>query len=318
MRASPPQEAAVPAALNLLLAAVLVAANFFLLLGMPALLAGTNRLLVLPGFVLLVLATVPHWATLHEAIHGRLLPRPKANEALGRLLAILLGAPYAVLRFGHLSHHALNARAAERPEFFDPTRRSWLVAALVYYPRLLFGLYAVEVLSGPLSLLPRRALRPIVRRLFYEGDPGAAGMADRAERQLLASRRLRQIRLDALTIVALVLVGLWLYGPAWPWLAGAFLGRAFLVSFMDNAPHYEGPLADPDQGYDMRLPAPLGTLVLCSNLHGTHHRHPSLPWTALKAQLERDGAPLNGSYLVRPWRQLRGPIPLAGTDPERA
>ncbi len=317
MQASLSREAAVPAALNLVLAVMLIAANLTLLLVMPALLESTSPLLLLPAYLLLILATVPHWATLHEAIHGRLLPWPRANEALGRLLAILFGAPYAVLRFGHLSHHALNARATERPEFFDPTRRSWLGAALVYYPRLLFGLYTVEAVSGPLSLLPRRLLRPIVRRLFYEGDPEAAGMADRAERQLLATGRLRRIRLDALATLALVLLSLWLYGPWWPWLAGAFLGRAFLVSFMDNAPHYEGPLADPDQGYDLRIPQPLGALILSSNLHGTHHRHPALPWTALQAQLERDGAATSGSYFVRPWRQLRGPIPLPATTLER-
>jgi fatty acid desaturase len=79
---------------------------------------------------------------------------------------------------------------------------------------------------------------------------------------------------------------------------------------MDNAPHYGGELADPDQGFDMRLPGRLGALVLNTNLHGTHHRHPNLPWTALPRAFRKDGGTYAGSYLVVPWRQLRGPVPL--------
>ena len=79
---------------------------------------------------------------------------------------------------------------------------------------------------------------------------------------------------------------------------------------MDNAPHYQGALADPGQGYDLRAPGPLATLVLNTNLHGTHHRHPNLPWDALPEAFRRDGERYAGSYLLRPWRQLRGLVPL--------
>jgi fatty acid desaturase len=149
-----------------------------------------------------------------------------------------------------------------------------------------------------------------VRRVFYEGSPEARDMAERAERRLLEPGVLRATRLDALLVLALLALAFELYGAAWPVLLLALLGRAFLVSLMDNAPHYGGPLADPGQGYDMRAPSLLSRLVLHTNLHGTHHRHPALPWTALPAAHAAEGGRFDGHYLLRPWRQLLGPIPV--------
>jgi fatty acid desaturase len=302
-------EAAIPARTNLLAAAAIGAGDLAFLFGVPALLAaghGWAPWLALP----FALSTIPHWALIHEAVHGHLHPRRGVNHGAGRLLAVLFLAPFDALRFGHLSHHALNARATERPECYDPHARAWLGAAPVFYARLLGGVYLAEAASSLLSLLPRRALRPVVRKVFYDGELEAAHMADRAERALLAPRSLRRIRTDAVSAVALLALSAWTYGAAWPVLALALLGRAFLVSFMDNAPHYGGPLADPDQGYDMRVPAGLDRLVLHTNLHGTHHRYPNLPWTALPAAFRADGEGYAGSYLVLPWRQLKGPVPV--------
>lgn len=299
-----------PSALNAAAAAVIIAANLFLFLGVPALLAAGHRwsaLLLLPA----LLTTIAHWALIHEAVHGRLQAGRQINEAAGRLLAILFLAPFDTLRFGHLSHHALNARPAERAEIYDPRVRSRLRAGLTFYLRLFCGVYLAEVASGLLALLPRRLLRPLVRRVFYEGEPDAGGMAERAERVLLAPPVLRRIRLEALASAALVAASLTAYGGNWPLLALALAGRAFLVSFMDNAPHYDGTLAEPDQGFDMRLPRLLQPLVLNGNLHGAHHRQPNLPWAALPEAFATSGAAYAGSYLLLPWRQLKGPRPLA-------
>ena len=298
-----------PGQLNLGYAAVVAGLALAAFLGVPSALAAGHAWaawLLVP----FVLATVAHWALIHECVHGHFQARRGVNEAAGSVLAVLFLAPFAGLRFGHLAHHALNARPSERPEFYDPAVRSGLRAAVVFYARLLCGIYLLEVASGPLALLPRRVLRPIVRRVFYDGTPDAAHMADRAERVLLAPATLGRMRREALMILALLGTSFGLYGQHWPLLALALLGRAFLVSFLDNAPHYDGALADPDQGYDLRLPRPWGWLVLNTNLHGTHHRHPNLPWTALPAAFAGDGAAFAGSYLLTPWRQLRGPMPL--------
>ncbi len=306
----------IQARLNLALATLTTLAHVVLLAALP--------MLVLRDFawawvlVPLTLVTIPHWALIHEAVHGHLLRERRANDRLGRVLAILFGAPFDVLRVGHLSHHALNARAVERPELYDPTVRSRLLAALGYFPRLLGGLYLVELASSLLAWLPRRWLRPIVRRLFYEGDAEAGAMPDRAERHLLSPRSLARIRSDGAAVVVLFALAFLLWGEAWPLLLGALLGRAFLVSFLDNAPHYLGELGDPRQGHDMVLPPRLAALVLHANLHGTHHRHPDLPWTELPRRFARDQARPVGSWFVVPWRQLRGPVPMTALRRERA
>ena len=296
----------IPSRVNMMFVAAIATANGALFVGLP--LASLSGPLLWSALVPLVLATVPHWGLIHEAIHRHLHRDARTNEAAGRLLGILFLAPFDALRFGHLSHHALNANPSDRPELFDPELMSRPRAALVFYPRLLFGIYAAEMLSGLVSLLPRRWFRPIVRAVFYEGQPDAARMADRAERHLLDPVRLRRIRQDALASMGLVTIGVVAWGSAWPVLALALVGRGMVVSVLDNAPHYGGAMADPEQGYDMRLARPLAPLVLNANLHGTHHRHPTLPWTALPAAFAADGGRYAGSYFLLPWRQLRGPL----------
>lgn len=304
---------AVPTGLNLRYVIGVVLVNAVLLAGLPLLIAATGMVWLAALVIPLVLVSIPHWALIHEGIHGHLHHDRATNDRLSRLLAVLFMAPFDTLKFGHLSHHALNARPTERPEVFDFDAVPRWRALIGYYLRLAVGLYAAEAAAGPLSLLPRRVQRPIVRRVFYDGAADAPGMADRAERQLLEPRRLRQLRLEALTILALLALSLWLWARLWPVLVLALGGRAFLISFMDNAPHYDGPLADPDQGYDMAAPAPVRLAVLNSNYHGVHHRYPNLPWTALPAAFAADGRRFSGTYLTTPWRQWRGPLPLART-----
>lgn len=299
----------VPSDINLAFASIAGAVTLLILFAIPMAL-GSDHPAAAVLVLAYVLAAVLHWALVHEAVHGHFHGRRAVNEAAGRVLSILFLAPFDGLRFGHLSHHALNARPSERPEFYDPRDCSGLRAAAVYYLRLLCGVYLFEVASGPLSLLPRRLLRPLLRSVFYEDAPDAAHMADRAERVLLAPATLRRLRLDAVAILLLLTASFAAYGAAWPLLLAGLLGRAFVVSLMDNAPHYGGALADPDQGYDLRLPRALSPLVLNTNLHGTHHRHPNLPWTALPQAFRRDGGNYAGSYLLTPWRQLRGPMPF--------
>lgn len=306
----------IPTRLNLSLATLALVAHVVLLAVLPRLLLPRDPAwawLLVP----LCLAIIPHWALIHEAVHGHLLPDRRANDRLGRGLALLFGAPFDVLRVGHLSHHALNARAVERPELYDPAVRSRPVAALGYFLRLCGGLYLVEVASSALAWLPRSWLRPLVRRLFYEGDVEAGAVPARAERHLLDRRSLRRIRADGAAAVILLALGFWLWSTAWSVLLAALLGRAFIVSFLDNAPHYRGELGDPRQGHDMVLPAPLAVLVLHANLHGTHHRHPELPWTELSRRFALDRAPPAGSWFVVPWRQLRGPLPVTALRAEQ-
>lgn len=263
--------------------------------------------LALIGALLLALLSPPLWAAIHEAIHGHLVAGPGVNEQAGRLLAGLHGAPFDVLRYGHLSHHRTNGEPAARPDVIPPPPASPTLARLGFYGRLLGGLYLFELAALPLAALPRPVLLRVFRR--YGALSGDAEESERAARHLLEPARLRRIRTDALLIVAGWAIAVALAGRAWPWLVAGLAGRALLVSLLDNAPHHAGPLGDRRQGHDTAVPPALAPLLLHMNLHGTHHRHPNLPWRRLPDAFRADGGRLHGSLLGAVLQQLAGPLP---------
>src|SRR5205823_846022 len=128
-----------------------------------------------------------------------------------------------------------------RPDFFDPRRTSPLWARLAYYFSLLGGLYAAELFSPLLFLLPRRLLHGLSARLAAGGSVAGATVA-----AVAASRRVAEVRAGAAAALC--------YGRyAWLLLA-ALLLRALLISFLDLVYHYGSPPQGPQQGYDLRLP----------------------------------------------------------------
>lgn len=259
------------------------------------------------GALLVALVSPSLWAATHEAIHGHLLAGSRANEHAGRLLAVLHGAPFDVLRYGHLTHHRTNGELGARPDIVPPPPASPLAAWLGFYGRLLGGLYLFELMALPLAALPRQALlRVFERHGVLTGD---AEESRRAARHLLEPARLRRIRTDAALIVLLWGGALWLAAAAWPWLIAGLAGRALLVSLLDNAPHHAGSLGDRRQGHDTAVPAALAPLLLNLHLHGTHHRHPNLPWRRLPDAFRADGGRLHGPLLGAVLRQLAGPRP---------
>lgn len=259
------------------------------------------------GLLLVPLALTHHtlWSLVHEAIHGTLAtPRP-FNDGLGRLLAIVHGAPFAVLRLGHLLHHRHNRSALDAAECYDPALRSAAVAAAGYYARLLGGLYVAEVAAGVLLLLPRPVAGAAARRLAV-ADPMVAVMAPR----LLEGRTLRSVRVDMCASLLL-----WAGAAAWwgdqAWMLAGFVGlRALAISLTDNLHHYGTPLGERRYATDLAVPRWLGAVLLEFQLHGVHHRNPALPWHRLRARFDAEGARVQGPWLPALLRQLRGPRPV--------
>lgn len=297
----------IPRRANLALSGLIAAADLLALFALPLWLPGQPWLAL--ALLPFVLVTPIHWALIHEATHGLLHPDRRRNSALGRALSVLFGAPFAVLRFGHLLHHGLNGRMSERPDVYDPARTSRWLAALAFYPRLLGGLYLAEIAATLLVFLPRALLTPIIRRAFYGGCPDTGGASERAIALLTADRRLAEMRWDAACILLLFGLAALSYGALWPLLVLALLGRGLLVSLFDNAFHYGGPLGDSRHAFDTALPAPLSRLLLHGNLHGVHHRHPTLPWCHLPARAPADPGRDGPGYLACLLRQLGGPRP---------
>lgn len=304
---SPPR-AAIPLRLNLALAAALGAINLLALVALP--------LWLLPrdpawGWLLLVpvLTTPTLWALIHEAIHGTLTPDPRWNDRLGRALSALFGAPFQVLRLGHLLHHRWNRtplnRAEVTPAAPGPRQRA------AYYARLCGGLYLAELASAPLALAPERFRKRLVAIAFGDEAPDGRSLLVQARKALLEDPGRARLRTDGALITAGLIAAALAYGPhAWM-LAAMIAGRAFTVSVLDNVYHYANPLDDRLAGWDLRLPGPLQAMMLNFNLHATHHRRPSLPWTALPAAFAAHGRPHAAPFLPAALRQFRGPLPEA-------
>lgn len=260
------------------------------------------------GWILLVpvLLTNGWWAFIHEAIHGTLFPGQGMNRLTGRLHGILFGAGFDLLRWGHLLHHAYSRTPRDRTEVHETGRGNTTLFALIYYFRLLGGLYLFEVLWSLLMLAPRRLLTALAGRLAGPDNP-IAPLADK----VLSPPCLAAARRDALAILALYGLAFHLYGPQAWMLMAALAGRGLFVSLMDNVFHYGTPLNDRRHALDLKTSAWISTLILHFNLHGTHHRHPALAWWELPARHQAEGGHCQGRLAPALVAQLHGPIPAS-------
>jgi fatty acid desaturase len=293
--------AAIPARLNLVLTTAFLCVGVVELFVLPLLILRASAWWAL-ALIPCVLSTTTNWSLIHEAIHSLLSPSRRVNDASGRLLGIFFGAPFELVRFPHLLHHHMNGMVGDRPEYYEREKVSTGVAALRFYPQLLFGIYAVEVVGTFVCLMPRPVLRRVAR-LFPKASPNDT----RAEMYLLQPDRLMQLRLDACLVIGLYALAFWSYGAWWPALALAIVGRGIITSIADNSYHYGAPLgAGARSAYNLKLP--IGAGILHFNLHRVHHVHPTLPWSGLPAAFKADGESYDVGYASAMLRQFRGPI----------
>lgn len=272
------------------------------------------QLAVLPSFLLsmdpawgwllvpMALLTTPFWSLIHESIHGSLLRNRNWNDRIGRVLAIGYGAPFVLLKTGHLLHHRYSRTRRERTEIYDPATTRWGAVAPGYYLRLLGGLYLAEFVSVLLVVAPRRLWRYLARRL--DSPDTVTGML----LESIGRRHLRQFRTDGMAVILVYGAAGLLYGRhAWM-LAVALAARALLISIADNAYHYGTRLDAPMEAMNLKLPRPLETFILAFNLHSVHHRHPGLPWHELRAAFAADDDQFHLGWFTAAARQLGGPI----------
>ena len=288
---------------NLALAAALALVNLHKLFVLPLWLLPQSpawALTLLP----LGLLDLTLWALIHEAVHGLLHPSRRVNELAGRALACLFGAPFELLRRGHLLHHAYNRTERERTEVFDRRRQSRRLFAVGYYARLLGGLYAAEAGASLLLALPGAQILELARRVD-RGDNVLGLML----RGLSARSRLRSARQDAIAIAVVHGLAFACYGRLFWILLGAVALRALLISLADNVYHYGTQLDAVRNAMNLRLPELLQKSYLHFNLHGVHHREPQLCWFELPREFARSGARYEASFAEALVRQLRGPAP---------
>lgn len=253
----------------------------------------------------IVLVTNPFWSLIHEAIHDLFHADKSVNGFVGRLLAVLFGSPFRILRLSHLLHHKLNRMPIEGTEYYDRDKGSRAGASPGYYFQILTGLYLVEVISSLYFFLPRRWLEQFRSRYLPAQSVGGILMQN-----WLGAESLREIRRDGALTVSLLALAFYCYGSYWPLLLGALAGRGLLISFLDNVYHYETPVNDVFFAKNLRLAKPLQGILLNFNLHGIHHINPAIPWIDLPRAFEAQGGKYHGGYFTTALRQLHGPIAL--------
>ena len=301
---SPSTLSRIPTTHNLALAGFIASANLSTLLVAP-LLHGIPAIAIA---MIAAFASPTHWALIHEAIHGLLLPGRAANERLARVLAILFGAPFRAVRFAHLRHHRYNRTIAGREEVYDPAERSRAAAFVMHYLRITCGLYIGELALSLLCWLPRPVLRRHLAKVCPDLRDRGGSMMAVAERDVLGAKALVQIRIDALVVIALYATAFALYGARWPLLVAVLGVRAFLASQLDHAPHHGTPLDRREHALNLAAPRWLRAVLLNFNFHRAHHEHPHLPWRALPARATCE--PGDISFARGVLRQWRGPIEL--------
>jgi fatty acid desaturase len=259
------------------------------------------------GWTLLPLALLsnPFWSLIHETIHDLFHPNRRINACFGRVMAILFGSPFRILRLSHLLHHKLNRLPVEGTEYYDRSKKSKASAAPGYYFQILFGFYLVEVISPLLFFLPRSWIGRFKDRWLRSESVSAILMQN-----WLSHEALREIRFDGLLSVSWLSLSFLCYGEYWPLLLAALLARGFLISFLDNAYHYETPVSDIFYAKNLRLVAPAAKLLLHFNLHGVHHVNPAIPWIHLPNAFDAQAGRFQGGYFSASLNQLRGPIAL--------
>ncbi|MEO0718631.1 MAG: fatty acid desaturase [Pseudomonadota bacterium] len=303
----------IPVRANVLIVAVVIAANALQFLILPLYLLPLD-----PGWglllALIVLTTTTFWSLIHEAIHGHLLPNKRWSDRAGRFLCILFGSPFQLLRLGHLMHHRFNRTPLNCADVHKVLPKPSLRERVWYFFNLLGGLYLFELMASAFAQLPKRYYRWLVFLTFGDETPDGRTMMRAAERQLNQEPGRTIMRIDGLLVLVLFGTSFWLYGQYWWMLALALWGRGFMISFFDNAYHYGNTLEDVKAGYNLRLPRLIERAFLNFNMHEVHHRDPNLPWSGLPARFEKDGDRYHIGYLDAALRQLGGPIP----EPEAA
>ena len=265
--------------------------------------------LLLPGGVwsavaivfLCMVATPLHWGLMHESIHGNLFSHAGANRRAGRLLGVFLCLSWDVMRFGHLLHHSNNRHEFDRPEAVPPGS-SRTRAAFPYFAKLLGGHALISGVSSIGLALPSA----LVRRLIPRTEP----MRTAAVRAFGNRERQARIRGDIAAIVLLLALATLFWGTRWPLFAATIAARFFMLSLLDNAPHYGTALDSGTYARNTSLPRWASCLVAGHNFHGVHHAATGIKWQELPAAFRNSDAPYEGSWTTMVVRQLRGPLYL--------
>ncbi|EMM87188.1 stearoyl-CoA 9-desaturase [Leptospira santarosai str. 2000027870] len=241
------------------------------------------------------------WALIHECVHGNFSNSRNENHLIGRILCILFGTPYQVVKTAHLMHHKFNRAEGERIEYIEKNGGPILIQKLFYYVRLFLGTYFLEVAGGFLLSLPLSFSSRVAEKHISKSPVHKAFF-----KQIQKPEIVRELRIDSFLI--LLLYGTALYvSEKTIWFLGAvvFL-RGWIVSFLDHSYHYGKELDNVHSSYNLSLPKFFSLLFLNFNYHRVHHHFPGCSWNRLPIQFENSKDTMDLPLWKQTFRQLSG------------
>jgi fatty acid desaturase len=283
---------------NAIITAAVIALHIHVLFVLPLFLLPLSGLFALTAIPFMLIHSI-QWGLIHEAIHKHLSSDSRHNEYGGRMLSVLMGVSFHILRFGHLMHHKLNRNWQSELV----VKNSWKEKTGYYY-NLLGGLYITEVFSSLLvAILPKKVFLYFANKKDLIDNPE---VFPAGERFFYTKNNVKHARVDfALAVI--------LYGSAFIAYAGytwllllCIASRAVMISFIDNLYHY-GTTQD-KAGKNLYMPKWAANLMLNSNYHETHHLSPNVPWIDLPKEYERRGLSFAGKFMDHGLMQFKGPI----------
>jgi fatty acid desaturase len=240
-----------------------------------------------------------NYALLHEAAHGNLQSKTRANAVLGILTGLLFPLPYHLMRTTHQNHHDHNRSDHEMFDLYYPTDN--LALKRVQWYGILCGLFWPFV---PLGAVVFSIWPGLLRSQMLRGAAPARGVAIADN---LTPAVVRAIRLETVLIVAAFAGMFWVLELRWlntlvlyacfslNWSTRQYVGHAFskrdTVEGAWNLHHY---------GW-------MSWLLLHGEWDLNHHRRPDVPWYYLPRLTPPDEPRLG--YLKQYWRQWLGPRP---------
>ncbi|MCL8266446.1 fatty acid desaturase [Leptospira weilii] len=265
---------------------------------------GISELILISMSVLPLSAILSYtlWALIHECVHGNFSNSRNESHLTGRILCILFGTPYQIVKTAHLMHHKYNRAEGERIEYLKKDDGGPIfVQNLFYYIRLFLGAYFLEVSGGFLLSLPLPLTTNVARKHISKFPIYKAFF-----KQIQKPEIVRELRID--TFFILLLYGTALYfSETMIWFLGAvvFL-RGWIVSFLDHSYHYGKELDNVYSAYNLSLPKFFSFLFLNFNYHRVHHHFPGCSWNRLPIQFENSKDTMDLPLWKQTLRQLSG------------
>jgi len=248
-----------------------------------------------------ILFTNTLWALIHEGVHGNLNSVPQKNLRFSRILAVLMHSNFEVLKFGHLMHHRYNRTDYDLTEGYES---NFIKNNFLYYAHITIGIYLAEVIGPLVFLLPAKVITVLFESILGKDHPYVIN----GKKLLLTRSKINKIRIDILINISIFLSIIILYGSYIGIYLWYLLIRGWMISSVDNLPHYGAGLDRINGSFNLSTNNIWQKMILNFNYHRVHHKYPNLAWHLLPGKFITDKEYFDADYFQQYRKQWRGVI----------